>query len=70
MNTVDAFFDELEKISEAKTEALKALATLKKNWKLPTAFLGGAGAYHLGGKALKRYQLGKQIEEQMEARGR
>lgn len=70
MNTVDAFFDELEKISAAKEEALKALGKLKKNWKIPSAFLGGIGTLHFGQKGLRRYELGKQIEEQMEARGR
>jgi len=67
MVSMASFTDELLKLAVG-AEIGKALPLLKAYGK-PAALLGtGALAYHLGGKEVDKYRLGRQVYEQMQAR--
>lgn len=69
MSVMTAFADELVKIALA-TEVGKTALPLLKAYGKPAALLGtGALGYHLGKKELDKYMLGRQVYEQMQARG-
>lgn len=63
-STMYGFVDEIVKISGVSDVA----QIVAKHWKIPTAVAGGALALHTGGKAKRRYDIGKAYEEQLEAR--
>ena len=65
----EAFFDEIEKMATGGTEAAALLDRATKlilKHKKPLFYAGGgAAATHMGSKALKRYDLGTQLEQQL-----
>jgi hypothetical protein len=64
MVSMTAFADELVKIAGAAQDALPLLKRIAK----PAAIAGsGALAYHLGGKEIDKYRLGRRVYEQMQA---
>lgn len=58
----------IKRMLEKESEMPKASEILKMSAKFPVKetalLLGGAGAYHQGRKINRRYQIGKQVEQQ------
>lgn len=68
MIDLDAFWDELQKISGV-TNVVAKPSTLGRVAKPLTLMGGGAVAYHMANKELDKYQLGRRVYEQMQAQG-
>lgn len=69
MGSMTAFADELVKIAAIAELGEKALPLLRRAAKPAALVGGGALTYHLGSKELDKYMLGRQVYEQMRARG-